>query len=818
MKQRWSLAVGIVVVLIAFALWRACSNSRPVEPIAPSPQAVAAEPVSAPRELGTSAEETARESAIRPAQSHDEANAIEHIVVRVADVEGHPISTAHVEIVVDDQKMRLEVDADGLARAPCEPDEHKSVPISVDAEGYFHVRATYRRSPEIQISLARVGRMRGRVLEKGILRTIANARIEHLHSTCKGCAPECALSNTDGSYELGGVPIGSDQSFLVTVDGLPPAWSVYRLDGTAAVAEHDFFVDPGVEITGDVVDFTDGAAIFGAVIENQGIVLARTSSDGRFTLRAAASPFSGRIDLRFGATDHCWLRRDLTPQEFEATSPLHVRLPRGARIEGLVSEADGSPARALDVRVRVDAAAYFQAIARRELGELTELLSEWRIEAESHEILVHTDDTGRFRMSGLVPFSPQITLWSEPSARGRLQASTGPLGSPGETLNVRVQLLREACGSIAGRVLQNGVPVPGSVRWTGPTRSGSADTDDHGRFLLEFVETGRIVVSTTREVSGANRFITHEDVVTVAADARVERDFDLIVSMKRVSGRVVRVDGGPVYGTHVVFQETPVRADGTHQLTNTDAQGRFEVELPDVGCKYRASTYFREKLFQRDGISPGDRDVEIVIGDVASVLCRALDAQTHEPIPGIDVFARASGAERFQLVSDPITHLRAEGWKELQLNGGVFEFYCQAPGLNYAPCTRAATIVAAIGETRIELEMTRGSSVEFRLAPGLKHWDPSNRVLLLDAEIVESIEKLGTPPKQLADANPRFPGIDPALDRDVDLIRDDVTVVRGLAPGRYRLYAPQLALDFEPVDVEVRSNCTTSVVLRWRSK
>ena len=57
-----------------------------------------------------------------------------------------------------------------------------------------------------------------------------------------------------------------------------------------------------------------------------------------------------------------------------------------------------------------------------------------------------------------------------------------------------------------------------------------------------------------------------------------------------------------------------------------------------------------------------------------------------------------------------------------------------------------------------------------------------------------------------------------SVNREVNPASDGVAVVRGLAPGRYRLCAGNFALEFTPAIIEVRAMDSTSVDVSWREK
>lgn len=802
MERRAVLGFALASV-IAVVAWLALRAER-VEQAPASDASPRVAPAPAPIELAESATGAA---ATRDVVARSGSLPAPAIVVRILDSDRRPIADARVRTPTTMPPGDFTSGDDGAVRVPSTSVVGSSLVIAASATGRVPVHEGWVAAPEIAIVLADAVRLRGRVLEKGSRRPIAAARVVHVQPRCRPCDPIAATTDADGRYELHPVAAGEDRGFFVGTERIADQTFTFDVDG---VAERDFVLDPGVAFSGEIVDFTTGAPIANAVVESEGRELARTDSTGRFEARAAAVGSTGSIDLRFGADGCCWLRRVWIPDELVAQSPLRVPLPRGAGVDGRVRDGDGRPVAGLDVFVRVDARTSADA------GALAELLRTWRIEDEELGGVHRTDAAGRFATRGLVPHTPLVDVWTNPGEAGRFESRVGPLGAPGERTRVDFVLRREPYGTIAGRLLQDGKPVRGRVTWHGPNRLGSTMTDADGRFVLEHVETGRIRLATRRDAYRDNRVLNREDFVDLAAGQRFERDFDLTFATKPASGRVVRADGGSACGAVVLFLESPARRDGYRASCVVDGDGRFAVELPDDASAYRASVHFGDEgaTGERDGVRAGDADVVIVVGVRGRVLCRAIDAATREPIARFELYARGDGDARYAPALGPATTADSDGWRPLELRAGAHDLVASASDLGYASVERAGVVVAPQGDTRIELELARGATVDLRLASGVPRWHANARVLLLEESVAAWVAALDPVPEQLAAANAGHPGVDPARSRDVDLARDDRVRIRGLAPGRYRLLDARRELALEPEWIDVRRD-DVSVALRW---
>lgn len=821
MKRRLAFAI-LLVLATALAVWilraRWTSGEPPLLPTNSS--AFVEEPAgllvtpNSERDLAavpetTSAGRVAVPETPRPAS-------VRSLEVRVLDYDRNPIAGARVEWLNGTPPTSFVTDGDGRTSIPVTAVGGESLDLQVCADGFASVRGTWLDPDEVLVLLARAVELRGRVLDKATLRPIPHASVEYSRWTnCKPCDPVRTTSDAEGRYALAQVATRSSERFRVGSADFPLQTFFVTSAEDSAVAEHDFLLDAGVAFSGVIVDFETDAPVAGAVVENEGDVYARTDAGGRFEARVAPVASTGRIGLVFGAAGRCRLRRTFTREDLGAASPLRVPLPRSAAVEGRVRDENGRPVADLEIVVLADSAQVALAKARGESNPLLDLLRTWRVEPETHSISAVTDGSGTFRHGGLVPYVPLVKLQSQPSAAGRVEAQVAPLGGPGSTAQVEAVLRRDATATIAGRVLLNGAPVSAVVAWRGSSRAGSIECDRYGRFALESVETGRVLLSIDRAKYSVDRFLNREESIALTSGERVERDFDLLLPMAPIAGRVVRDDGRSAEGLGVQLVES-VSGLGAHRATaRTGAEGRFALEVPAESGPYQVITYIDERPFEQAGVRPGDEDVVIHVFEVPTFLCRAVDDVTHEPIPRIDVYARATGGDAYALASNPIGPV-TDGWTPVRLGAGTYDLTATAQERGYLPVVRDGVVVPPHGTTRLEIEMTRGATVELRLVEGLRPWAQDRFVALLEADLVATLEGLPELPSRLEKLNARAPGVDPRIGRTVDLARQDVAVVRGLASGRYRLFDSTRGLVLTPDVIEIRALDTTAVRVGWR--
>jgi hypothetical protein len=362
--------------------------------------------------------------------------------VRVHDEEGRPIPGAEVVTRLESESATSVTDAQGVATLPV-PFRGRPFALRVSAAQHMHHHRFVWSSPEFDVELARTVTLHGRLLEKSTLQPLADVRVSHQHKRCDFlCANRVVTSDPTGAYELPGVPVGAAETFELSPKDVPPQSIEASIEYSAAMIEHDFVLDRGLECSGTIVDLTSGVPLADVRVSEGLRELASTDASGRFS--GWLLPHSDeRIQLRFRADGFCNARKSWELDELQAELPLHIRLPRGTRIEARVRDQSGEPVAGLDVRVSSDKAAYFKALRGGKLGALADLLQSFTLNDECVALTHSTDENGRFITTGFVPYTPLIRFSYGPGKLGRLEGTVGPLGAPGETTQVELVLRRE---------------------------------------------------------------------------------------------------------------------------------------------------------------------------------------------------------------------------------------------------------------------------------------------------------------------------------------------------------------------------------------
>lgn len=140
--------------------------------------------------------------------------------------------------------------------------------------------------------------------------------------------------------------------------------------------------------------------------------------------------------------------------------------------------------------------------------------------------------------------------------------------------------------TIEGTVRQagTGIPLPGNVAWREPGgKFRNADSDDHGRFLVNVLADRQVSLTAT-----AGRHISERKVIPALEEGNFQIDFELEPAVS-TSGHIVDSAGQPVSGAliRIVYpgEAPPPRDYEETGNVETDSLGRFH--LPFVKSQSR---------------------------------------------------------------------------------------------------------------------------------------------------------------------------------------------------------------------------------------
>jgi protocatechuate 3,4-dioxygenase beta subunit len=316
-----------------------------------------------------------------------------------------------------------------------------------------------------------------------------------------------------------------------------------------------------------------------------GRLTTRTHSDGSFELRGAAPGDWNLSATHPDCVDGAPL--PLTLAAGEQRAGLELPLQPAGTLAGLVTEHDGTPS--VDIEVTATPAAEANRADPGSQDVTLEIGRALHLDDGTGRRFARTDDAGRWSIGGLAEGEYQVTLGGG-ARRGRSMGGGGMVfafaGDPGEATQgpkvwakvvageeTTVNLVRPKRGSVHGRVLAGGQPVPDARVTLSKRREGQDSpfafafpfgggddvrTDERGEYRFDDVEAGAYEVSAS--VPGAPL----ERSADFDLDAGDSRSADLVFGGSTLKGKVVdKASGAGAPG--VLITAIPVKDQSADQ-------------------------------------------------------------------------------------------------------------------------------------------------------------------------------------------------------------------------------------------------------------
>ncbi|MDZ4860112.1 MAG: carboxypeptidase regulatory-like domain-containing protein [Candidatus Hydrogenedentes bacterium] len=360
------------------------------------------------------------------------------------------------------------------------------------------------------------------------------------------------LSNASGGFSFAGLEPHA-WNFYVTADGYAPVLSDELLADTT---DNRIVLNPGVKVSGIVIDDVDGAPLGGIWVSgrqkdlNVAPVRAFTNeqgefefglNDGNFIIDVDTSPFilaGGPVQLK--------IKHGNTPE------PLVLRATEGGAIRGRV--ADGMTGEPIP-----------GAILRARSGNETSRTLSATSDAENGQFEFHGVHEGEYTIA------PQFVRGYP---RGSHQNKAAQVSvAPGELVEgVEILLFRGIC--ISGTVIDAaGAPVHGAeVRghaedWQDQTTSG-----EDGTFTLAGIPGERDVTVGANTAAMSSKNIEVHVGTEGVSDVTISLDTNRTGS---IAGTLVDVYGNPVRGRVSAWSDQPL--PNMPGMAETSAEGRFLI-------------------------------------------------------------------------------------------------------------------------------------------------------------------------------------------------------------------------------------------------
>lgn len=800
--MRKALAIVVVLAVVALAAWLLLRErdrsqaARPQEATAVARRDAPLAPADAATDPARLREEAAAGSRERPLEASAARDGAT-MRVRVVDVlDGRAVAGARVT----HESAAVETGADGWCTVDGLDARDGEVELLVEARGYGDVRWRWVVAAWAIVELTPTTTFHGRVLDAQSREPVAGAELVFTLAGGLDAEIGAATSDASGQYALEGVPV----AFPVNVT----SWSSEHATAREQVlvphrverVARDFLLERGTRVSGQVVDFVTGAPVPGARLERARPEPIELGPDGRFDVPLVPNRYDGRIELDLSAPGWCRLSAVLDPDELGA--PLVLRITRGAFVEGVVRDADGRPVPGATVGFANAPSSLRRLRASENAPEwLATLPEDWRLVPESKGSAVTTDAEGRFRSSALVPASEnqRVDAWHE--TLGRAREAVERLGAPGSVTWLAIALEPDPPAAVvSGTVRLNGQPCEARVEWRGPTRGGGGGSAGDGRYRLVDVEPGEVTLVAGIGDRVEGRWIVERTAtLDVAEDGERVHDFDVRVPQAPIAGRVGFSDGSPALGMRVFARN----GGSLHGLARTGPDGRFSIDVPDVGETYRVGVSSGPTDQVRRDVTAGTTDVDFELPSVGELVYRVVDAATGEPVPIAYVAWRPDATREYVETIDfaPWRVPDPDGWLRLELPAGNADLHVDAMRAGYTPLFVPGVPIVARAETRRVIELERGATLRFTWADG----PPDDHdMLLLETHLA-------------ADVGAAYP-VGTLHWRKLRFDEDGVATVRALASGNYRFVVDPADVAIEPETIDVRAGMDELVTLGWRAR
>jgi hypothetical protein len=668
------------------------------------------------------------------------------------------------------------------------PEVSTLAPLVAGASPAGARRAVETPAPEALENEPATGTLLGRVLDARNGQPVAGVRLT--------VSERETSSDAAGRFSMEDLPIG--ESFIESSSPFHPLQGHRVILASAAPEPMELWLDPGLRLSGRVVDLSTREPIPEAAIldAGKGRELTRSDIQGRF--ETLALPWGGQVDVGVAAAGYTGVRF------YFRRAPDHgleITLVRSTAVEGVVQDQNG---KALSgARVWVDSnEVYFRDVrAGVEPGSpFLAMPGEWRLTSDDHG--TRTDEDGRFRMTAL-PWQA-IELWADVGPETAAVKTVVEARAPGESRFVELALQVRATpsgptGSVAGVFRVNGEPREGTIHWENAGASGEVTTREGGSFRIERLAPGELRLSAKPRAFGGlwtDAAASESKSFVVVADTTTELDLDFEFETISIRGRVLLPTGEPAPGILVRARDTSSLSQQVR--TRTGASGAYELSVL-AGRSYDICCFHGPEPPLRQGVRAGAQGIDFRLESFERLRLRARDARTGRPLEVLWFHRPAGRPEhwsrlRFGSEQAPDT----EGFVEKEFATGDVELAAGAPYAGY-PFRVSPVVTVREGEaTTVDIELVPGASLELLLSEPLPH----GYLELWPDE----------PPGSLVPIDCLKDWLRPILEFDPE----GRALQLGLDPGTYSVVSSDPKILVAPERIRVGAETPEPVVLTWR--
>ena len=481
--------------------------------------------------------------------------------------------------------------------------------LRASADGYLpRENEDFGFESRVSITLYRLAEIVGTVTNRETHAVVEGASIQAQILAPRLIVISEATSDATGKYRLSGVPV---QTVLLHAAAEGFAGQEFTMQvQPKGLTRIDVSLDPGLVITGRIVDHVSGSPIGAATIFDGRDLLGKTDNAGLFRVRIRTSEPPALL-LRFSADGYCGIKPFLKRADV-IDKPLAIRLVRSAAIAGRAVDSLGAPVvyaqvctSSTDDRTLVAA-----LVASDPNSAFVGLPPTWWILEREPTLCVRTDARGTFVLDGIVPSKrlQQVNVDHPDFSDG--QSDPVVLDHPGQVEQIVVRLQRG--GSVRGRLFLNDMPAVGEVRCNG----GGVSTDEIGVFVCTRLQPGHLALTgipqplrSFKETGWVHIDVEIKPGETIDVDLRARQKLSV------VGGRVTTPAGDPLGGYKVVLAPTVSNTSNVppNWRKATNADGTYQFVVPESSARFQVFVETRKQRIVREDVHPGDMHVDFVI-------------------------------------------------------------------------------------------------------------------------------------------------------------------------------------------------------------
>jgi len=733
-------------------------------------------------------------------------------LIIVLDEDSVPLANATVTCSNCEEATPITTDVAGQCTIGA-PRDGSYVRLKLDHEGYVHVSTESYNQPELTFRLKRAVTLAGQVRDADTDQPIAAARVAQIPMFCRDCTPVWIDVNESGQFDLTDFPF--DKGMIqIAASGYPLTFEQVELNSTSDRAARVFKISRGIQVRGRVVDYVTRRGLPEASACEFSFDAVPVGADGSFVVLARPNS-EGLIRVQATCPGRCQLTATM-PVTQVAINGIELPLPASPILVGVVRDAEGSPVAGASVSVRGDTARRQPAKKQSTAPAGPSLEAPPGFQYEGYRASATTNDSGEFQLVGLVPWADSAEAVVSKQGFDRRITPLATLPGPGESMHVDLQIKRKPGAVVQGSVWLNGQPIACDVKWEVGRASGTTISSWWGKYTLEEVPSGRLVVKVSIQggVDGLEGSVFESE---LREGDNIHHDFEMRSATSPITGIVRLTNGTPIAGAIVRAQVT--RTDKNREDTlrlasrevRTALDGSFELTVPDSELAFTVSAMLGAAVAKQE-VKPGSRGVVLELACSGSLRLRAIDARTRAVVSPAALFCYAKAPrEQYSRELDFPSSPDTDEWSSIPIKEGPLQLRIISKHGDYQ-AWGCDTDIPCAGETRIDCVLEPALSATIALQSSAEE-DARLRIFVVEPEAWDDVREWKDDRGNHYDGGPLLPG-GTMFSRCLVFDAEGRAKVGGLSPGRYLFKVLPEHFPLEPEGFEIGAGTEQPIVVK----